>query len=263
MKATKILLAVLMAAGAFCPALAQDGPVTKKLSLWLKADDGFATDGSTWTDKSGNGHNAAAIQGQAPTYVASALNGLPAAHFNAAQYMSIAGQIVTQQHFTIIVVATDESTQSHGDYCDVVSNWSGSTGVRSIFLGTVWKRPNDKFLDRVRFTDEVGGSDQGQEGVGRVTNPTSAFVLTAVSGKTSARVYVGAKQQYDLGMKLKKRDLSAGWFLGDQGSCACEYWLGDIAEVLIYDKELSAKDIKKDVAYLQAKWQSAALVKRP
>jgi hypothetical protein len=236
-------------------ACAQAGPVTTGLSLWLKADDGLATDGSTWSDKSGNGHNATAIQGQAPTYVASAINGLPAAHFSGAQFMSIAGQVVTSQHFTIVAVATDESTPQHGDFCDVVSNWSGSTGVRSIFLGTVWKRPGDEFLDRIRFTDEIGGSDQGQAGVGQIKNPTQPFILSAISDNTTARVYVGKKMQYDLAMHLKRRDLSAGWFLGDQGNCACEYWLGDVAEVLIYNRALSPRELKADVAYLKEKWQ--------
>ena len=234
---------------------AQADPITTGLSLWLKADNGLATDGSTWADQSGNGHNATAVQGQAPTFVSSAINGLPAAHFSGAQRMSISGQPVTSQHFTIIVVATDESTQSHGDYCDVVSNWSGSTGVQSIFLGTVWKRPGNKFLDRIRFTDQIGGSDQDEQGVGRVKKPANAFILSAVSANKSARVYVDDKLQYDLGSKLKRRDLSAGWFLGDQGACACEYWLGDIAEVLIYDRALTTREIETDAAYLKAKWQ--------
>lgn len=239
--------------GAISPSEAQVS--TARLTLWLKADDGLATDGTTWADKSGNGHNATAVQGQAPTYVASAINGLPAAHFNGAQLMSIAGQLVSKQRFTIIVVGTDESTWQHGDYCDTISNWNGSNGIRSIFLGTVWKRPGDKFLDRIRFTDQIGGSDQDQQGVGRIKSPTSAFILSAIADKDSARVYVGTKRQYELGRRLKRRDLSAPWFLGDQGGCFCEYWLGDIAEVLVYDKALSEKALKDNVAYLQAKWQ--------
>ncbi|HWA89272.1 MAG TPA: hypothetical protein VG889_04510 [Rhizomicrobium sp.] len=240
---------------ALCAAPALAGPVTADLALWLKADDGLATDGSSWADRSGNGHDATAVQGQAPTYVASAINGLPAAHFGGAQLMSIAGQVLTSQHFTIIVVATDESTPQHGNLCDVVSNWSGATGTRSIFLGTVWKRPDDKFLDRIRFTDAIGGSDQGQEGVARIPHPAHAFILSAVSKKDDAQVYVGGKRKYALGTKLRRRDLSAGWFLGDQGNCFCEYWLGDVAEVLVYDKALSRADFEADIAYLQSKWQ--------
>jgi hypothetical protein len=231
------------------------GPVTTDLSLWLEADNGLATDGSTWADQSGNGHNATAVQGQAPTYVPSAINGLPVAHFSGAQLMAIAGQVVSSQRFTIIVVGTDESTQQHGDFCDVVSNWTGSTGTRSVFLGTVWKRPGNKFLDRVRFTDEVGGSDQGQEGVGRVKNPTAPFILSAFSANNSVRVYVGSKRQYELGKHLKRRDFSGGWFLGDQGNCFCEYWLGDVAEVLVYNKALSPSEFQADIGYLKAKWQ--------
>src|SRR5262249_51825210 len=145
-----------------------------------------------------------------------------------------------------------------GDYCDIVSNWGAGDGVKSIFLGTVWKKPNNKFLDRIRFTDQVGGSDQGQDGVGRINNPSNAFILTGISGKETALVYVGSKLQYDLGTQMTKRELPANWFLGDQGSCFCEYWLGYIGEVLIYNKALTKHELHEDISYLHAKWQKAA-----
>jgi hypothetical protein len=238
-----------------CGLPAKADPVMRRLTLWLKADNGLATDGSAWADQSGNGHGATALQGQAPTYVASAINGLPAAHFSGAQVMSIAGQIVTSQQFTIIVVATDESTPQHGNFCEIISNWSGATGGQSIFLGTVWKKPGDKFWDRFRFTDEIGGAAEGQNGEGHIKKPAHAFILSAVSSKKNASVFVGTKKQYALGESLDTRDLSAAWFLGDQGALNNEFWLGDIAEVLVYDRALSKQELATDVAYLAAKWQ--------
>lgn len=170
MKLKTLFIAMGLAIASQAPAAA--GPVTTDLSPWLEADNGVATDGSSWAGQSGNGHNAMAGQGQAPTYVPSAINGLPVAHFSGARLMAIAGQVITSQRFTIIVVATDESTPQHGDYSDMVSNWTNSTGTRSIFLDTVWKRP------------------------------------------------------------------------GDQGNCHCEYWLGDVAEILVYNKALSPDEFQ-------------------
>ena len=53
-------------------AVAGSGPSKDGLVLWLEADKGLATDGSSWSDQSGAGHNATAVSGEAPSYVASA-----------------------------------------------------------------------------------------------------------------------------------------------------------------------------------------------
>jgi hypothetical protein len=112
--------------------------------------------------------------------------------------------VPTAQQFTIVLVATDESTPQHGDYCDTVSNWSGATGVRSIFLGTVWKRPGNNFQDRIRFTDEVGGSDQGQEGVGRIKNPTTPFILSAINSNTGSVAIISGDFSYCVALPAAK-----------------------------------------------------------
>ena len=38
-----------------------DGPATSGLSLWLESNEGLASDGSSWMDQSGNGHDATAL----------------------------------------------------------------------------------------------------------------------------------------------------------------------------------------------------------
>jgi hypothetical protein len=243
----------ILALSASAPAWA-GGPNTKGLVLWLKADDGLATDGSTWTDSSGQSNNFTALSGQAPTYVASAINGLPAAHFNNAQEMFLASSMFSSQKFTIITVVTDETDIHHGDFSDIISNWTGSTGGRSVFVGTVWKNVDGTNMDRIRFTDAIGGADQDQQGVGDIKKPTNAFILTATNAAKDATVDVNGKLAYDLGSRLRKRDLSTTWEIGDQGACSCEYWTGDIAEILVYDRALSDKQLKKNVAYLKAKW---------
>jgi len=253
MKNLTIALGLYFGAAGLFPA--QADPITKGLSLWLKADNGLATDGSSWTDQSGNGHNATAIAGQAPTYIPSALKGLPAAHFNGAQAMSISGQVLTSQKFTIIAVATDETTSAQTNYREIVSNWNAPTGGQSIFLGTVWKKPADKFLDRIRFTDTIGGAGQGQQGVGQINKPKNVFILSGVSGKANAFVYVGTKRQYALGAPLDARDLTAGWYLGEQGTLNSEFWTGDIAEVLVYNRALTKQELGQDISYLELKWQ--------
>jgi hypothetical protein len=241
------------------PAPAQTGPVKTGLSLWLKADAGLAADGTSWADESGNGHNATALSGQAPTVQADGLNGLPVAVFAGNQVMSIAGPIVSSQAFTMIAVATDTSAPGTGSYREILSNWDSSTGVNSIFLGTVWGTVKGKLADRFRFTDAIGGADQGQTGQGHIKAPAKAFILTGVSAKAKAFVEVDGKTQYRLAGGLPTRDLSEPWVLGRQGLNAAgdggEYWSGDIAELLVYSRSLKTSELAADVAYLTAKWK--------
>lgn len=241
-------------AGAVVPAEAR--VVTKNLTLWLKADDGLATDGSSWADRSGHGHDATALSGQAPAYVASGLNGLPVASFSGNQVMAIAGKLLSKQPFTIIAVVTDNSTFSaDGDFREILSNWDTTTRTNSIFLGTLWTDATGAVTDRIRFTDAIGGQNQGQAGVGNIKQPTHAFILSATASSKTATVTVNGKVQYNLGMRLTKRDLKQGWYLGDQGDLKGEFWDGAIAEVLVYNSALTAKQLKADVAYLEKKWQ--------
>ncbi len=251
------LLAALATIGSLAggSVLAQSGPTTADLSLWLKADSGLAADGSTWTDQSGNGHDATAVAGQAPAVISGGLNGLPVAQFNGAQRMTIAGTVVGKQRFTILAVVTDTSVNG-GGFREIISNWSGLTSTKSIFLGTIWSTVGGVTADRIRFTDAVGGQSQGQTGQGDIKTPTKAFILSGVAGGHNTIIRVGRKVQYQLGAAIPRRNLTALWYLGDQGDSNVEHWEGDIAEVLVYNDVLSKAELATDLAYLQAKWQT-------
>jgi hypothetical protein len=237
--------------------VAGPGPSKQGLTLWLEADKGLATDGSSWADQSGNGHNATAVAGEAPSYVLNAINGLPAAQFNGSSDMSIAGSLLTSQQFTILAVVTDASKYdgNNFEFREILSNWSSKAPEQSIFLGDLWTNATGKTEDRIRFTDAIGGEDQSDTGVGKIKRPSEAFILGAVSAADDATVQLGSKVQYRLQQPLSTRDLTEAWYLGRQGEADVEHWNGYIAEVLVYDRALSKKDLKKAVAYLKSKWQ--------
>ena len=256
----KPAVALCASLGLCCHAAhAQTGPVTAGLDMWLKADAGLAPDGSSWADQSGHRHNATALNGQAPTVQTDGLNGLPVAVFSGNQVMSISGEIVTKQRFTIIAVVTDTSTPGAGSYREILSNWDPSTETSSIFLGTIWGTVKGKQADRFRFTDAIGGADQGQTGQGHIKTPTKAFILTGVAAKGKAFVEVNNKRQYKLAGGLPTRSLTEPWVLGRQGLNEAgdggEYWSGDVAEVLVYSRALKPSELATDIAYLSTKWQ--------
>jgi hypothetical protein len=237
--------------------IAGPGPSKQGLALWLEADKGLATDGSSWADQSGNGHNATAVAGEVPSYVPGAINGLPAAQFNGASDMSIAGSLLTSQQFTVLAVVTDASKYdgNNFEFREVLSNWSSKAPEQSIFLGDLWTNASGKTQDRIRFTDAIGGEDQSDTGVGKIKRPSDVFILGAVSAADDATVQLSSKVQYRLQQPLSTRDLAEAWYLGRQGEADVEHWNGYIAEVLVYNRALSKKDLKKAVAYLKAKWQ--------
>jgi hypothetical protein len=244
---------------AVSPAFA-DGPATSGLSLWLESNQGLATDGSSWLDQSGNGHDATALPGQNPTVIPNAINGLPAVQFSGGQALSIAGQVITGQDFTIFAVAQDATTSPAG-FREIFSNWDPSNQTTSVFLGTTG------FPVAVRFTDDIGGANDpihNQTGVGVIPNAGNPFVLTAVSGSTDAFLNLDGSPFYDNGAPLSQRDVSStGYFIGEQGSSPFEYWNGTIEELLVYNGDLTPSQITQTQDYLLAKYGIGSPVPEP
>ena len=90
--------------------------------------------------------------------------------------------------------------------------------------------------------------------MGKIGKANLGFMLTGVSSATDAQVYLGTKLEYDLGSALPPRDLSTGFYLGEQGDFAGEYWNGNIEEILVYSVALTTQEIKQDWSYLKAKY---------
>ena len=188
-----------------------------------------------------------------------AINGLPAVQFSGGQALSIAGQVITGQQFTIFAVATDATTSPAG-FREIFSNWDPSNMTTSVFLGTTG------FPVAVRFTDDIGGANDPnhpQTGVGEIANASSPFVLTAVSGSTDASLNLDGSPFYDNGGPLSARDLSTGYFLGEQGSSPFEFWNGTIEELLVYNGALTPTEITQTQDYLLSKYGVSSSVPEP
>lgn len=241
------------------------GPVLGGLVNWLEADVGVTANASgnvsAWADQSGMGHNAIQTSGSAqPLLVNDALNGEPVLRFDGAgQFLNIVGQPLTSQQFTIIAVVNDVRSGSDTSFREVYSNWSPTTFERSVFLGTANQNPV-----RARFTDDMGGATDphhNQQGVGTITDPATHFILTGLSGPTDATIYQNSKLIADNGAALSTRDLSASdgtYRIGTQGG-GMEFWQGDIAEILVYNKALSSGELQQDWSYLDQKYFGAAV----
>lgn len=256
---TKALAALILVAASLSsiPAHAATLGFTTGLKLWLAADQGVTTAGSTvtgWADQSGNSHDGSHATG-APQLVPAAINGLPAISFNGAgDYFSLTGgQVLSTDSFTVFAVATDTGSPS-GGVREIYSNWDASNSWSSTFLGTA---EGDDPARGARFTD---GLDVGNA----LADPTTPFILWGVyTGGSSAEMFVngafaGSNPQNNLPADISnpngQRDITTPSFIGQQGSFGGEYWQGLIAEVLVYDGALGASEQAQVYSYLQEKW---------
>jgi hypothetical protein len=246
---------VALTADAVVRGMAADLPVTSGLALWLSANSGVTTNGagsvSAWLDQSGAGHSASQTStGQQPTLASDASSGRATVHFGGNQFLSLTGQVISLQTFTIVAVARDQRTDAN--FRELISNWDSTSGNQgtSVFFGTTGLNPV-----RARLTDNFGGADQGQSGVGSITSPATLFIFTGVSGASSAAVYQNNALIASRSTSLTPRNLGGGYVVGRQGTGTFdEYWRGDISEMLAYDRELSGGELMQIWSYLAAKY---------
>jgi Concanavalin A-like lectin/glucanases superfamily len=238
-------------------ARAQGQPIMDGLTLWLQADVGVTSDClglvSTWSDQSGMGNDATqADPTSSPLFVDGVLNGKPVITFDGQHnFLSVAGPILTSQQFSILAVVNDTRDPSDNRFREIISNWDPANTLPSVFFGTVNGNPV-----RARLTDNFGGFDPpyNQQGAGTITDPTTHFIFTGVSGAMDAMIYQNTASIADKGSTLTPRDFSTPFVVGRQGSANNEYWQGDIAELLVYDRELSADELTQNWSYLQQKY---------
>ncbi len=234
---------------------AQSDPVGRACTLWIKADAGITLDGQgrviAATDHSGSGHNASVGAGQGPLLVPSVVGGLPAMRFDGGRWLSIAGLPLSSQQFTIIAVVND--TRSDGGFREVISNWDFGNTLSSVFLGTTSLDPAGPNTTRVRLTDDVGGANQGQGGVGTISNRTSHFILTGISRSTNAEVFQNRTLIAGRDTPISARNFSTPWVIGRQGPIS-EFWVGDIAEILVYNADLTRCELDAVYDYLNGRY---------
>jgi hypothetical protein len=218
-----------------------DLPVRKDLALWLRADRGVTADEqgrvSAWADTSGQSHQATMKElARRPTLARDALNGKPSLRFSGnGQFVRLAGQVITSQQYSIFAVANDKANGSHRE---IFSNWNGAAGnsINSLFLGTT--ADND-----VRFSDNFPLA-------GKLQQREQHFLLAAISGSDGAAVYQNGVPLAQRRTPLATRNLKTPYVIGQQGNINAEYWNGDIAELVVFNRALSDQELRQVTRYI-------------
>lgn len=198
--------------------------------LHLRADEGIELDANgrvaSWKDLSKAGHDARQLDlDRQPERVASAINGKPAVRFDGQRrFMDLDGQVLTSQQFTVFAVVRDQGDKGHRT---LFSNWNGAAGNAgtSFFLGLTTDAA-------VRLSDDFAG-------VGKVQAPSVPFVLSGLSTTYDAVIFQGLNRLAQKNAALSARNLATAYVLGRQGNLDGEFWNGDLAELLVFNRSLS------------------------
>lgn len=233
---------VMIVVGSCAASCAWAQPVAHDCVLWMRADQGVSVDGSgrvvSAQDLSGSGRTMTqGVEWGRPLLVANVVGGKPAMRFSGSQWLNISGQVLSSDRSTIVAVVND--TRTDGSFREVLSNWSFSNNVTSYFFGTTGFDPVGPGTTRARLTDDVGGANQGQTGVGSISNRTQHFIFTGVCSASTAQIYQARSLVAQSAAAVRPRNFTTPWYVGVQGNLSSEYWMGDIAEILVYNTDLS------------------------
>lgn len=235
------------------------------LVFWVKADAGVTTNTSgnvtEWADQSGHGNLATNITGSAPLYVASepGLNNRPTLRFNgSSQKMVVANRILTNgiEGCTIIAMAK-------ADRNDNVSIVGIRTGGGNPFV-----QLDQNSAGQLRFIV--------RNSAGATAQALSSQVHTNIYGMYAGRLFKGTDTVWTNRVYFSKTtseatgsanfgtstDLTSGTqYIGGLGTPSS--WLGDIAEIIVYERALSEAELGQVEEYLASRYKVSTRAAQP
>jgi hypothetical protein len=220
-------------------------PATGGIALHLRADSGVVTDDQRrvrqWSDQSPALHHAAQDdEASRPLLVASAVHDRPAIRFDGQRrFLHLSGQVITSQQFTILAVVSDQGNDGHRG---ILSNWNGAAdnSVTSVFLGLTGK-------NGVRLSDDFVATGSWPR--------DKHLLLTAFVNEREAVLYANEDELGRNGAALAPRNLTTAYVIGQQGNINGEYWHGDLAELIVFNRALSTEELRGVQRYLIGRYQ--------
>jgi hypothetical protein len=224
-----------------CAAQANQLPKEDGLVLWLDAEKGItATSGvSKWEDQSGSGNHAVqATASYQPTYVTNELNGNPVVRFPGGEKYLRHSPILTDSYTAFYVLKLTESYVNKVYYYHAGNVHAGDLG----------------------FFAETRNKEEGWGSAGNVD--TSVTVRTSELYPTPLDWRIQTHQPealYKDGVEVvyaRDDNVYAGGLtdIGSRSDHETLYFVGDIAEILVYDRILTVLEREMVETYLNAKY---------
>jgi len=239
------LLALILVQWSISPAYCQTSLPSSGLKLWLSADTGLTLNGSTvsaWADQSGVGNNATqSTASNQPSVTASILNSKPVIHFSGAQWLTLPNFLSGSATEVLVVVRATSATNASGIWR---FGSSGSGDYYSYTDGTLY----DGFGSAVRYAE------------GRPSQDITQFHVYEVCSQA------GSWESWIDGVPLYKSSANTVGFttaplLGHNADGV--NFSGDIAEIVVYNRALSASERQQSLSYLTQKYALLSLPAAP
>jgi prepilin-type N-terminal cleavage/methylation domain-containing protein len=240
----------------------QSSPVAgiPNLVIWLDAsasnsfDSAEAVDGTqitNWYDV--NPHvTSKAVVTQAttldkPTYIAEAINNLPSVRFNGTNGCLTNTTLAVGVHMSSFIVAKTSSVTAV--FRRLISI---STGY-FVGIGNGTPAPVGQFA--VFYNDGGGFNHTAGFGADSVLTVDKDYVFSATLNA------LGINKGYINGVDVgsppttpESKVVSSGMYVGCHNTSGTQRWFGDIAEIIVFDRALSADERKAIEKYLGKKW---------
>lgn len=208
-------------------------PLPADCRLFLDAAAGLQIDAAgqvlKWDDQSRHKNHAFQHDSsRRPELQAGGINDQPAIFFSGERhFLQLSRSLLSHDECTILAVASDSGRPGHRE---LLSNWNGHDGNSgsSLFLGMTGEHA-------LRFSDALSG-------VGEIQQRERPFLITAVNGPDGAFMF---QQQRSVvrGSRLPPRRLDTPWVIGQQGNIDGEYWHGQLAFLIVFDRALSEREL--------------------
>ena len=245
-------LANLLAASWIIPASAQTLTVTNGLQLWLKADAGVTAGAggkvTAWQDQSGKGNNASqSVADMSPLLVNDAINGKPVLRFDGVD--------------DFLEVADSDSVSITGDITTFfLVKFDDFATYRAVWAKTLANQPapNDWYalpgsgIPRAYRGDGLGAN--GSADGGKALTAGNYLVAGWDMAGTLLTHYLGGfASSSRVVAPAAIADADTSLLIGTRDD-RVTIMKGDIAEVLIYDRALTAAERRALVVYLNQKY---------
>jgi len=241
-------------------------PPTSGMVLWLRADEGVQTeqgqaarDGalvSRWVDQSGHSHAAAQDDAsRRPIFISRSIGDLPAARFDGLDDFltnTTNSLVASGQPRTVLAVGRVAKGGRGGalvTFCRSTGEGGTVFAAQHINLGGVY----------YVYSDGVNGAGNSTLPIDRFAALDEPFLTAFVSrgaGQKLAVAVNGREQPVQQPGAVGPDAGAAGFTVGSREDIppGAQNWSGDLAEVLIFDRELPPEELKVAGSYLATKY---------
>lgn len=213
--------------------------------LVLDAQNGLVTNGVNvigWNDLSAGAHHGVTNTVTPPQLFRKGWNGHDIVSFGGGSSLRLSGQVLSSQQFTVFALVTDEAVSGNRE---IISNWRNDNQNTSVFFGTAGSATR-----KVRLTDQMANTPDALA----LQLPAVFSVLSCVyNGGGDGQIFQDATLLTNMPVNAS-RNFTTPFHIGVQGGYGSEYWVGRMAQVIVYNRALTSNECAEVRDYLAQHW---------